>query len=235
MMVSSNALQRTLCIKRGDNVGTAFTVDRDARQYIVTARHVVDDIAPDDSIAVRYQRRWVEVPVILVGLGAGETDVAVLAHAVPLTPSHPLEAGARTDWFHGQSVAFLGFPFGWDSGLENINNGFPIPFVKAGIISASVPGTPSRIYIDAHGNPGFSGGPLVFCPPDQPRMFHVAGVVVDSPRDPITAEQTGFVRAIDIQHVVSLIDANPVGASYLLEQPTDPERQTFRSGRLDQS
>ena len=210
MMVPSNALQRTLCIRRGDSVGTAFTIDRNGRQYIVTARHVVDDIASDDLIAFRHQRQWVEIPVIVVGLGAGETDVAVLAHTAPLTPSHPLEASGG--WFHGQSVAFLGFPYGWDSGAENVNNGFPIPFVKAGIISAHVRGTPSRIYIDAHGNRGFSGGPLVFCLPGEPRVFHVAGVVADSPRDPITAEQTGFVRAIHIQHVVSLVDANPVGA-----------------------
>ena len=211
MMVPTNTLQRTLCIRRGNNVGTAFTVDREARQYIVTAHHVVDDIGPGGSISVRHQGQWVEVPVTIVGLGDGETDVAVLAHTAPLTPSHPLDTGGH--WFHGQPVAFLGFPFGWNSGCENINNGFPIPFTKAGIISAHVRGTPSRIYIDAHGNPGFSGGPLVFCQPDEPRVFRVAGVVADSPRDPITTEQTGFVRAIHIQHVVSLIDANPIGAS----------------------
>ena len=51
MMVPSNALQRTLYIRRSDSVGTAFTVDRNGRQYIVTARHVVDDIASDDLIA----------------------------------------------------------------------------------------------------------------------------------------------------------------------------------------
>ncbi len=210
MITTTNVLQRTLCIRKGNSVGTAFTIDRGARQYIITARHVVGDIAPEDSIALRHQRRWVDVPVTVVGLSADETDVAVLAHAVPVTPSHPLATDGK--WAHGQPVAFLGFPFGWDSGAENINNGFPVPFVKAGIISAWVPGPPSRIYIDAHGNRGFSGGPLIFSPTNQPRAFNVAGVVVDSPPDPITAEHAGFVRAIAIKHVLSLIDANPIGA-----------------------
>ena len=36
-----------------------------------------------------------------------------------------------------------------------------MPFVKAGIVSAMIPESPERIYIDAHGNPGFSGAPLI--------------------------------------------------------------------------
>ena len=114
-------------------------------------------------------------------------------------------------WFHSQTVAFLGFPFGWDSGAESVNNGYPVPFIKAGIISAKADGPPRRIYVDGHGNPGFSGGPLVFRPLGQPLTVPVivAGVIIDLPLDPITVQQTGLVRATSIEHVVSLIDANP--------------------------
>ena len=72
-----------------------------------------------------------------------------------------------------------------------------MPFIKAGIISANVEGRPRRIYVDAHGNPGFSGGPLVLRPLGQPLTVPVvvAGVIIDLPLDPITAEQTGLVRA----------------------------------------
>ena len=67
-------------------------------------------------------------------------------------------------------------------------------------------------YVDAHGNPGFSGGPLVLRPLGQPLTVPVvvAGVIIDLPLDPITAEQTGLVRATSIEHVVSLIDASPL-------------------------
>ena len=98
------------------------------------------------------------------------------------------------------------------SGTESINNGYPVPFIKTGIISANVEGRPRRIYVDAHGNPGFSGGPLVLRPLGQPLTVPVvvAGVIIDLPLDPITAEQTGLVRATSIEHVVSLIDASPL-------------------------
>ena len=211
MLGATNFLQRTLLIRVGDSLGTAFTVDREGRQYVVTARHVIEDLAPDNGIEIRHQRLWKRLPVNVVGVGTGETDVAILKYHRQLTPTHPLEP-STAGMVIGQQACFVGFPFGWEGGAEEINSGFPIPFLKAGIISASVIGKTNRIYVDAHGNPGFSGGPLVFSPPGRPSKYKVAGVVVDSPRDPITKDHAGFVRAITIEHVVQLIDANPIGA-----------------------
>ncbi len=82
MMVSANALQRTLCIRRGDRIGTAFTVDRGGRQYIVTAHHVVRDITSGDVLAVRRNRVWGEVHIRVVGMDA-EADIVVLVHEDP--------------------------------------------------------------------------------------------------------------------------------------------------------
>ena len=210
MIVTTNALQRTLFIKKDDSLGTAFTVDRDDRQYIVTARHVVDGIASNDVIEIRHEQQWKQAQVELVGVGDDQVDVTILTCGALMTPTHPLEPSS-SGLAHGQPVAFLGFPYGWDSGAERINNGYPMPFVKAGIVSAIIFGSTSRIYIDAHGNPGFSGGPLVFTQPGQPIRYKVAGVISDSPQDPITKDHAGFVRAISIEHVVKLIDGNPVG------------------------
>ncbi len=216
MIVASNALQRTLFIKKDDSCGTAFTVDRDRRQYIVTARHVVEGIARNDVIEIRHERQWKQARVERVAVGDDQVDVTILTFGALLTPTHPLEPSAG-ELTHGQPVVFLGFPFGLDSGAESINNGYPIPFVKAGIVSGIVFGTVSRIYIDAHGNRGFSGGPLVFTVPGQTAAYKVAGVISDSPQDPITKAQAGFVRAISIEHVVKMIDENPIG--FPLESP----------------
>ena len=87
--------------------------------------------------------------------------------------------------------------------------------------------------LDAHGNTGFSGGPVVFATNGQPgNLLHVAGVVsyypvpllqpiVDREGEPFTnpaGEAIGYVQenprivvAIAIRHVVELIDANPIG------------------------
>ena len=209
MILTTNVLQRILCIRNRDSVGTAFTIDHAARQYIITARHVVDGIASACAVSVRHERRWVELPVTVVGMGDADADIAVLAHTKPVTPSYSLSADGT--FCIGQAVAFSGFPFGWNAGAENMNHGFPIPFVKAGIVSAMVPGPPERIYIDAHGNPGFSGAPLIVRPRDR-GTFSVAGVVADSPSDPITGEHAGFVGAVRIKCALDLIDANPVAA-----------------------
>ena len=94
--------------------------------------------------------------------------------------------------------------------MEKLNNGFPIPFVKAGITSAWVDRPRTRLSVDAPGNPGFSGGPLVLR--DQSGEFAIAGIITDSPNDPITGGQVGFVCAIRTRCVLDLINANPVGA-----------------------
>lgn len=138
---------------------------------------------------------------------------------------------------NGQSVSFLGYPFGWDGGGEHINRGVPLPFAKAGVVSALEFGDAKRIILDAHGNKGFSGGPVVFVPHEQPNgELHVAGIVshfptsrhwqnwlpvVDREGSPIIDHQgnpLGYVRdnpgivvAFSINHAKELIDANPIG------------------------
>ena len=231
-MITANAIQRTFRIKRGDASGTAFAIDRASRQYLVTARHVANGIASGHTIAVFHESRWKNVTVDVIGIGEGDVDVAVLSCPTQLAPTYPLEASAA-GLAYGQPVYFLGFPFGWDGGAENINRDFPMPFVKTGIISAVMFGNPTRFFIDGHGNKGFSGGPVVFVPNGQPQTeLRVAGIVANYPtpsREPIVdkrgnpivddhnepaaffSENPGFVVAMDIRHAIDLIDANPVG------------------------
>ena len=231
-MITTNVIQRTFRIKHGDGSGTAFAIDREDKQYLITARHVVKDITRGDRLSIFHHGQWKSVQVDVVGIGACETDVAVVACPMHLAPSHPLEASSA-GLIYGQPIYFLGFPFGWDSGGERINRDFPIPFVKGGIVSAIITEGASRIYIDAHGNKGFSGGPVVFIPNGpQPQELRVAGIVanyptpllepvVDKHRNPIVRshneplayfqENPGIVVAFDIRHATELIDANPIG------------------------
>ena len=225
-------IHRTFHIRWNDSTGTAFTVDRGSKQYLVTARHVVHGIESGNTIKIFHDKGWKNLVVNVVGIGKVGVDVAVLACSVRLSPSHPLVAsGAQLGY--GQPVSFLGYPFGWDAGGEQINRGVPLPFVKAGIVSAIEFGEVSRIFLDAHGNKGFSGGPVVFVPYGQPKNeLRVAGIVssypvpkllpiVDRRGDTITdrrgkpiayvKENPGFVVAIHIKHALELIDANPIG------------------------
>ena len=228
-MVTANVIHRTLHIGRADSQGTAFTVDHGGKQYLVTARHVVEGIASGERISVAHQEQQKLIEINVVGVGEGAVDVAVLACQQQLSPMHPLEP-TTVGLAYGQQAYFLGFPFGWDAGGEHINHGLPLPFVKAGVISAWTNGTVKRIYIDSHVNEGFSGGPVVFSPPGDQKVLRVAGVVVGYPKrfQPVVdehgntvalaQENPGLVLAIDISHVVALIDANPIGFAL----PTEP-------------
>ena len=231
-MITNNIIYRTFHIQWNGDTGTGFTIDHGSKQYLVTARHVVDGIDSGNAIKIFHDNKWKDLVVNIVGIGKGDVDVAVLACSVRLSPLHPLVASSAA-LTYGQQVFFLGYPFGWDAGSEQINRGVPLPFVKAGIISAMVYGDASRLYLDAHGNRGFSGGPVVFVPHGQPKNeLRVAGIVsyypipqllpivdrggtviTDQESKPIgyVTENPGFVVAIDIRHALELIDANPIG------------------------
>ena len=238
-MITSNVIQRIFHIRYASGTGTAFAIDRNGKQYLITANHVVKGITSGDNVGLFHKRRWKNVVIDVVGVGSNDIDVAVLACQIQLAPNHPLEA-SMADLQYGQTVYFLGFPFGWDSGMENINRDLPMPFVKAGVLSAMVAGDDSRIYIDAHGNKGFSGGPVVFIPNGRSTSeFRVAGVVAKAPRPRLEAvvdrfgqpilgedaqplsyfpENQGFVVAFGIRHATDLIEANPIGFPLLTEE-----------------
>ncbi len=219
---TTNVIQRTFLIRFGNSRGTAFTIDRAGRQYLVTARHVLEGIKTGESINVWHEKQWKPIGVNVIGVGEGDVDVIVLACGEQVSPTHPLKADGA-GLIIGQQAYFLGFPFGLDSGGQEINRGLPIPFVKSGVISAFSFGNSNKIYVDAHVNEGFSGGPLVFSPQGHPNVLHVTGVVVAYPTrsQPVVdaqgkhigyaRENPGLVLAIAIKHVVELIDANPVG------------------------
>ena len=233
-MVTTNVIFRTFHIRWGDSTGTAFVIDQESKQYLVTARHVVDGIESGNSIEVHQEKEWRVLPIEIVGIGQGEIDVAVLASEVRLAPSFSL-IPTSAQLGYGQSVFFLGYPFGWDSGGVEINRGLPLPFVKVGTVSALEFGDVNKIYLDAHVNSGFSGGPVVFVPDGHSnREFRVAGIIshypiplsswqsvvgrngnpiTDSNGDPIgfVQENPGIVVAIGIRHAIELINANPIG------------------------
>ena len=231
-MVTTNAIQRTFNIRRGTSQGTGFTIDRAGRQYLVTARHVVEGIVAGARIQVWHEEQWKAFEVNVVGIGQGEVDVAVLACTFQISPTHLLEADP-SGMYYGQQAYILGFPYGRHSGGAEINRGLPIPFVKSGVISAFAFGDVKRIYVDTHVNKGFSGGPVVFRPQQarkDPHELRVAGVVSgyvqhvqslhDANGNHLTnwGENTGIAIAIGVQHVIDLVDANPIG----FELPTGP-------------
>ena len=238
-MITSNVIHRTFHIGWNGFTGTGFTIDHGSKQYLVTARHVVEGIESGKVIKIFHDKEWKDLVVNVVGISKSKKmDVAVLACSIRLSPSLPLVASTKSLRL-GQRVSFLGYPFGLDGGGEYINRGVPLPFVKAGVVSA-LESSKDRplMYLDAHGNKGFSGGPVVFVPDGRPENeLRVAGIISRLPCpsrrrstwQPIIDHKgkvirdregnpTGYVREnpgivviIGIRHALELIDANPIG------------------------
>jgi S1-C subfamily serine protease len=176
-MVSSNVLQRVFQIKHDDMLGTAFTIDVDGRQYVITARHVVSKIGDAGEIQIRRETEWLSLPVKAFFPTARSIDIAVLAPEVQV--SQPLPLHTRSTYYLSQDVYCCGFPYGLSMEGKKINAGFPIPFVKKGVVAAlGVPDNEGQevVVLDAINNPGFSGGPVVL-QDTQTHQLAVIGVV----------------------------------------------------------
>jgi len=224
-MITVNVLQRTFCIKVGNSIGTCFALDFEGRQYLVTARHVVETLTGEVQVSILH-KGWQLISAIVVGHGKDSVDISVLAPSVQLARKDLLLSGSLDGITFGQDVYFLGFPYGLHSELGAINRDFPAPFVRKAILSAILTGdNGERIFLlDGYSNGGFSGGPVVFSKMGRPaNELTVAGVVsahhvIQSPvlssgkeTSLQVKENTGIVISYDIQHALNLIKTNPIG------------------------
>lgn len=222
MLVTSNALQRTFAIRFGETHGTAFTIDLANRQYVVTARHVVEGIMPGTELHFLNAGKWLPLPMNVVGHGAGQIDVSVLAAPLKVSPTLPLNPTAE-GLSVSDNVYFLGFPYGMHTDVKELNANFPVPFVKRATVSSmtTIEGGGFVHFLDGYNNPGFSGGPVVFMTSgDNPQVVSVISgfrfaqepVFKDGqPTDLTYRYNTGIIIAYDILHVRDLIESNPIG------------------------
>ena len=116
------------------------------------------------------------------GPRGGETDIAVLAPTSPVAVvgAQPVLAGRLA---YGQQVASWASPSGGPSGGEELTNGYPLPFVKAGIVSAILAPPTGRAAqprsTSTPRQPGVQRRPLVYEPVETQERFGIAGVISD--------------------------------------------------------
>ena len=224
-MITFNVIHRIFHLKIGEATGTVFALDHGGRQYLVTASHLLEGMESLDDVRIFHDGQWKGLPCQMVGI-APDADTAVLAPGLQLAPTFPLEA-TMADIALGQQVFFLGFPLGMMTAAGELNRDFPFPLVKSGVLSGIEQGTPTRIWVDGHNNPGFSGGPLIFIPPQEQfstnRAYRVAGIISGYRLSALAVfnqqgrqigmlpENSGIVLAYGIQGALDLIEANPIG------------------------
>ena len=221
-IVNTNILSRVLPIKVSDRTGTAFTIEIDGKQYLITAKHITNN--QEIEVVEIWRNGWTTIKVKTVGIGEGEEDIIVLAANKKLTENFDIEVGSEHVTL-GQNVRFLGFPLGIETGYMPMEKGVRIPLIKGGILSAiKFEEGASWLLVDGHNNAGFSGGPVIFKPLEgKIGIWKIAAVisgyrienasVIDNTRKIIGYAEgnSGILVATGIKTAVGLIKSNPVG------------------------
>jgi len=219
-LITANFIHRTFRIKCGDLVGTGFTIDVNGKQYLITARHVVEEFSSSTPLEVFGNNSWVVVDSALVAHGHGAVDVSVIAPKVVMSPPNLPVLPSSKGLVYGQDVYFLGFPYGVLSEVIFAGPGHPLPLVKKALFSAFA----GDVYLlDGHNNPGFSGGPVIFGPSGVTPQniaaivsgyrFHPESIHFGDAETELTYRQnTGIMISYKIEIALAMIEANPIGA-----------------------
>ena len=167
--VTSNVFERVLNVRVNvntdhDETATAFTVDVDDREYLITAKHVVSRLKDDNTVYIYSDNDWIPVRVKIFRC-ADPVDTAVLVPPRQLTVNFELPF-EQTNFFVGQDAYFLGFPYGIRIDATGLNGPYPLAVTKRATISGTVvldkQTKASLVLLDGYNNPGFSGGPIVY-------------------------------------------------------------------------
>ena len=235
MFPNTNILQRTFLIRRGVSTGTGFAIEWNGREYFITAKHVIQK--GNGPIDILHDEQWKPLPVTGIYCHPGKPDTAMTTLGQQIAPRHPVEL-TTAGTIVGQDTLIVGFPFGWSNTVYDLNNGFPMPFVKSALLSAFVFKHNTTVtYLDGHNNPGFSGGPIVtdHIPRKDPQLGpKIIGIVsgfepentphpseIDPPPkhmagypladDHVHLTNSGFILGYGINHAIEIIEANPTG------------------------
>lgn len=177
--VTSNVLRRTLLIQASEG-GTAFTIEVDGRQYLITAKHVVGKLPneAESTIQVRKKNGWAPLKVTVFKCD-DPVDIAVLVPPAQITVNFALEPTSN-GMMAGQDAYFVGFPYGSFATYATQPDVFG--FVKRATVARfdRLPDAHTQmILLDGYNNPGFSGSPVVYRDLSQSGIvFKVAGVLV---------------------------------------------------------
>lgn len=219
-MITANIIKRVFHISNNGYTGTCFTIEINNKQYIVTAKHIVQDIFHDTTLKIFHENSWKDIQIKLVGHAEGDIDISVFTTNFQISPTFKCIPSTK-DISLGQDTFFLGFPYQM-GGMEELNDNFPIPFIKKAILS-SVNITSGLMYLDGINNPGFSGGPVIFQKKDDPN-FRIASVISGFRfnKEPLYSNDnlelnsfyeynTGIIISYDIRYAIKLIENNPIG------------------------
>ena len=233
-MITNNIIQRVFNIKYKNNIATAFTIEYDNLQYLVSCSHVFPFSENNQKItfSIRKNTDWIEKNGLVLINNKSKADILLIKLDKDISPRHPINIGEPFN-VSGKSY-FLGFPlvscqllidmtlglFIEDNIENRINFSYPFPFIKSALIS-----TPAfkdtdgilKIYLDGFNNKGFSGGPAVSII-NSTHKINIIGVIkgflpddtqVRTPMGNISFDDnSGIIEVHSSQHILDILDQN---------------------------
>lgn len=184
--VTSNVLKRVVRIVVGQASGTAFTLDVDGHQYLITAKHVVAGLLNEQSkIQVCGDGGCTEREITVLRCD-DPIDIAVLVPNTLLTVTYDLPADSN-GIILGQDVYFVGFPYADPALVTSTAAKENVGFVRKAIWSAQERKDGfTRYYFDGRNNFGFSGAPIVYLQQGQAGFNYKLAAVVSGYRSDFT-------------------------------------------------
>src|SRR5581483_12009410 len=104
-MLPTNVFYRTFFV-RAAQYGTAFTLEIDGTEFLITARHLLGQLAGVHSLQVLRSGQWHKLDCDIVAVGRGELDVAVLRAPMRLTDPGFVVDPKFGDCYVGQDMFF---------------------------------------------------------------------------------------------------------------------------------
>ena len=215
---------RTFCVHTPRYLGTAFTMDVEGRRYLITAQHVMKDVVgPNRSgnVSIERKRNLKQINVGLVENSAPELDVCVLKPSIPIHSKRSGTVPPPVDKPRaqvGEDVYSFGFPLGLSTiKLMYSRSGYPRPLLRKCMVSGF--GT-DHYFLDGLTNPGASGAPVFRMGGTIPIVI---GVIVGRFNEPANVTEgklpteltvdhnSGIVVVTPIEHVLDIIQSNPIG------------------------
>lgn len=219
-LVNSSILSRVFKVFWQNSSATAFTVEYNNIQYLITAKHLFNDVYPKfTTIGIFKNNGQIEENDVRVYYHKNKLiDIAIIKRVDDKDIGNNTIITLNSNYSLSEECYFLGFPLGLQMEFGNLSQ-FPFPLVKHGIVSGFFQEKNCNfLLIDGLINPGFSGGPVFSIV--QKNQIKVFGVIsgykhfLEKPVDGINAEinngtrirqNSGLILAFDIKHAIEIL------------------------------
>jgi len=177
LLPNETILKSTFNILYKQSNATAFLVNGQKGQFLITAKHLFKDIlSSGSSVKVNIKGGQINMDLICpVFFHCNQlVDIAVMKLKSNIICGDILPLKGNSSFFVGQECLFLGFPL---FNLGSFTSIGKVAFVKKAIVSALYEENNTRILLlDGQNNPGFSGGPVITYSETMTKLF-IIGVI----------------------------------------------------------